>query len=47
MSCRKIIEKVKEIRPDIIGLSAMLTTTFMATMKDVIDALKEEGLLMI
>ena len=40
----KIIEKVKEIRPDIIGLSAMLTTT-MATMKDVIDALKEEGLL--
>ena len=39
----KIVEKVKEIKPDIVGLSAMLTTT-MATMKDVIDALKEEGL---
>lgn len=38
-----IVEKVKEINPDILGLSAMLTTT-MATMKDVIDALKEEGL---
>lgn len=37
-----IIEKVKEIRPDILGLSAMLTTT-MTSMKDVIDALKEEG----
>lgn len=39
----KIIEKVKEIKPDILGLSAMLTTT-MANMKEVIDALKEEGL---
>ncbi|MEG1603887.1 MAG: corrinoid protein [Cloacibacillus sp.] len=39
----KIVEKVKEIKPEILGLSAMLTTT-MATMKDVIDALKEEGL---
>ena len=38
-----IVEKVKEINPDILGLSAMLTTT-KATMKDVIDALKEEGL---
>lgn len=40
---KTIVEKVKEINPDILGLSAMLTTT-MATMKDVIDALKEEGL---
>ncbi|KEJ91258.1 corrinoid protein [Synergistes jonesii] len=40
----KIIEKVKELRPDILGLSAMLTTT-MASMKNVMDALKEEGLL--
>ncbi|MEG1824592.1 MAG: corrinoid protein [Cloacibacillus sp.] len=40
----KIVEKVKEIRPNILGLSAMLTTT-MVNMKDVMDALKEEGLL--
>jgi 5-methyltetrahydrofolate--homocysteine methyltransferase len=38
-----IIEKVKEVKPDILGLSAMLTTT-MANMRDVVDALKEEGL---
>lgn len=40
----KIIEKVKEIRPQIIGLSAMLTTT-MASMKGVIEELEREGLL--
>lgn len=39
-----IIDKVKEIKPDILGMSAMLTTT-MANMKDVIDALKQEKLL--
>lgn len=39
----KIIEGVKEYKPDILGLSAMLTTT-MAGMKDVMDALNEEGL---
>ena len=39
----KIIQKIKEINPDIIGLSAMLTTT-MFNMKNVIDLLKEEGL---
>ncbi|MDY2984912.1 MAG: corrinoid protein [Synergistes jonesii] len=44
MPAAKIIEKVKECRPDILGMSAMLTTT-MTRMKDVIDALKEEGLL--
>lgn len=43
VSAQTIIEKVKEIKPDILGMSAMLTTT-MAKMKDVIDLLKEEGL---
>lgn len=40
----KIIEKVKEIKPQIIGLSAMLTTT-MVSMKCVIEELDREGLL--
>ncbi|MDO4559743.1 MAG: corrinoid protein [bacterium] len=40
----KIVEKAKELNPDIIGMSAMLTTT-MAKMKEVIDALKEAGML--
>ena len=40
----KIIEKVKEIKPQIIGLSAMLTTT-MVSMKGVIEELDREGLL--
>ena len=40
---KEIVEKVKEVQPQILGMSAMLTTT-MANMKDVIDALKEEGL---
>ncbi|MDO5114512.1 MAG: corrinoid protein [Synergistaceae bacterium] len=39
----QIAEKVKEYSPDILGMSAMLTTT-MAKMKEVIDVLKEEGL---
>lgn len=43
VSPETIIEKVKEIKPDIIGMSAMLTTT-MTKMKDVIDLLKEKGL---
>lgn len=42
-SAKEIVEKVKEVRPDILGMSAMLTTT-MASMKDVVDALREEGL---
>lgn len=37
------IEAVKEHKPDILALSALLTTT-MPNMKSVIDALKEEGL---
>ena len=39
-----IIEKVKEHKPDILGMSAMLTTT-MANMKEVIELLTEEGLI--
>jgi 5-methyltetrahydrofolate--homocysteine methyltransferase len=39
----KIVEIAKEYNPDIIGLSAMLTTT-MTAMKDSISALKEAGL---
>ncbi|MDH5438091.1 MAG: corrinoid protein [Candidatus Bathyarchaeota archaeon] len=39
----KFIEKVKEVNPDIIGMSALLTTT-MPKMTEVIDALKKEGL---
>lgn len=37
------IEKVKELKPDILGLSAMVTTTMLEQTK-VIDALKEAGL---
>lgn len=39
-----IIEKIQEIKPQIVGLSAMLTTT-MSTMKDVIEELENNGLL--
>lgn len=39
----KFIEKVKEVKPDIFGMSSFLTTTA-PYMKVVIDALKEEGL---
>ena len=41
---KEIIEKIKELKPNILGMSAMLTTT-MANMKDVVEMLKEEGLL--
>jgi len=37
------VRKVKEIRPDILGLSALMTTT-MLSQKRVIDALEREGL---
>lgn len=37
------IEKVKELKPDILGLGAYMTTT-MLLMKDVIDGLKAAGL---
>ena len=39
----KIVEQVSEYKPDILGLSALLTTT-MAEMRKVIDALKARGL---
>ncbi len=42
-SPEKIVESVKKIQPDLIGMSAMLTTT-MASMKDTITALEESGL---
>lgn len=42
-STAEIIEKVKEVRPNILGMSAMLTTT-MANMKEVIETLREEGI---
>jgi 5-methyltetrahydrofolate--homocysteine methyltransferase len=38
-----IVSAVQEHKPDILGMSAMLTTT-MASMKDTIDALKEAGI---
>jgi 5-methyltetrahydrofolate--homocysteine methyltransferase len=38
-----VVEKVKEIQPDFIGFSALLTVTF-DPMKEVIDKLKEAGL---
>jgi 5-methyltetrahydrofolate--homocysteine methyltransferase len=39
----KIVEVVREYKPDFLGLSALLTTT-MVSMKEVIEALKEQGL---
>jgi corrinoid protein of di/trimethylamine methyltransferase len=39
----KFVEKVKEAKPEIVGMSALMTTT-MAKMADVIEALKREGL---
>jgi corrinoid protein of di/trimethylamine methyltransferase len=40
---KTFLEKLKEKRPQILGLSAMLSTT-MREQKDVIDAVKKEGL---
>lgn len=37
------VQKVKELSPDILGLSALMTTT-MAMQREVIAALKEEGI---
>ena len=39
----KIVEVVKEYKPDFIGLSALLTTT-MVVMREIIEALKENNL---
>ncbi len=43
VSTDNVVEQVREHRPDILGLSALLTTT-MPQMKEVIDALDEAGL---
>jgi len=43
LSVEKLIQQVKEIKPDILGLSALLTTT-MPEIENVIEALKENGL---
>lgn len=37
------VQKIKELRPDVLGLSALLTTT-MPHMKEVIEAVKKAGL---
>lgn len=39
----KFIDKVRELKPDILGLSALLTTT-MPVQREVIEALKKAGL---
>ena len=39
----KIVEVIKEYKPDFLGLSALLTTT-MVVMGEIIEALKENGL---
>jgi 5-methyltetrahydrofolate--homocysteine methyltransferase len=43
LSVEKLIEQVKAIRPDILGLSALLTTT-MPEIQKVIGELKAQGL---
>ncbi|MDP4127781.1 MAG: cobalamin-dependent protein, partial [Bacillota bacterium] len=43
VSVEKFVEAAKEHNPQVIGMSALLTTTMLA-MKDTIDALTEAGL---
>jgi len=43
ISPEKFAEAVREHKPDIVAMSALLTTTMLA-MKDTIEVLKEEGL---
>jgi len=43
LSIENVVKQVKEIKPDILGLSALLTTT-MPEMKKVIEALEVNGL---
>ncbi|QGP91156.1 Methionine synthase [Neomoorella glycerini] len=40
---QKFIDKIKEVKPDIVGMSALLTVAFEA-MKATVDAIKEAGL---
>ena len=42
-SAAEIVHKIKEYSPDILAMSAMLTTT-MSNMKSVVDSVQEEGL---
>jgi 5-methyltetrahydrofolate--homocysteine methyltransferase len=42
LTVEKLIQQVEEIKPDVLGLSALLTTT-MPEMKNVIEALKDNG----
>jgi 5-methyltetrahydrofolate--homocysteine methyltransferase len=43
LSVEKVIQQVEQVKPEILGLSALLTTT-MPEMKKVIEALEEKGL---
>jgi 5-methyltetrahydrofolate--homocysteine methyltransferase len=43
VTVESVVEKVREVQPDVLGLSALLTTT-MPEMKRVIDELKSKGL---
>jgi len=43
LSVENLIEEIKQLKPDILGLSALLTTT-MPEMQKVIEALGDEGL---
>ena len=43
LSVEMVVQQVKEIKPEILGLSALLTTT-MPEMKKVIETLKADGL---
>jgi 5-methyltetrahydrofolate--homocysteine methyltransferase len=43
LSVEKVIKQVEQVKPEILGLSALLTTT-MPEMKKVIEALEEKGL---
>lgn len=43
ISTEQFIQAIKEHKPDILGLSALLTTTMLG-MKDIIDQLVEEGM---
>jgi 5-methyltetrahydrofolate--homocysteine methyltransferase len=43
VACELIVEKAKEVNADIIGLSALMTTT-MIRMKTVVEMVKEQGL---
>jgi len=43
ISSAEFIQAIKEHKPSVLGLSALLTTTMLA-MKDIIDQLKEEGM---